>query len=360
MISDEMLNKIKSFDNDDSDLVIKMIQYLNHEYKYIDSNNIIEDINEIGELNDENVYFMFDDNYNNLDKIDVITAEDFNRNSEFNNENNYYLGKNYDLKIKKYYECAKKYKNIASGKSKVIFIIDISSVSSFPLWNTRMRRTMNSIIESIEELPLERLNAKILHEIIKNIKIAEYNFSEKYDVDMIITIAKSIASECKIETYYIDTLKTSESKHLVNEFKHFFHALSLQTEKRYDYIYDTVCDNMDNMFSIYGFCNFKNNMCVAQRHKNIFSRYPVPKTDGCCFKLVRKCEYNNRDGTCQVKCLPCKLFTCPHLGKISIGIRTSEIILMRAFFNNRQKKIALYKFFNKKETLMNGILRQTD
>ena len=115
---------------------------------------------------------------------------------------------------------------------------------------------------------------------------------------------------------------------------------------------------MDEMFSIFGFCNFKENKCVAQRHKTFFNRYPVPETDGCCFKVVRKCEHNNKDGTCKVKCLPCKLFTCPYLGKLDVGIRASELILMRSFFNNKQKRISIHKFYNSKEFLLKKIKEQ--
>ena len=113
------------------------------------------------------------------------------------------------------------------------------------------------------------------------------------------------------------------------------------------------------MFSKYNFCNFKNSMCVSQRHKNIFNRYPKPKTDGCCFKVIRKCAHNNKDGTCQVKCLSCKLYTCPYLSKRNIGLNTSEFILLRAFFNNKQKKNVIYNFYKSKEEIMKKLMKNT-
>lgn len=365
MISKDKFDKIKGFKNDDSDLICKIEEYLTHEYCYTDSNNIYKSIEEVKDdikstNNHDNTVFYSFFNY----EIDIgkpvinIDRSEFDGKVDLSTTDVYYAGGKYDAKLKAYREISEGYTKYLEGKEKAAFILDISAISSFPLWNTLMRRKMMSIAEVIQDTSIENLTPEKLHKIIKESVPIKYIKEEKYDIDTLICIIQAIAVKVPIEVYLVNEGKTSENIHLINEIKKFVCALSLDKAQRYDYIYDTVCKDMDEMFSVYGFCNFKENKCVSQRHKNLFNRYPVPKTDGCCFKVVRKCEHNNKDGTCKVKCLPCKLFTCPYLGKISIGIRTSELILLRSFFNNKQKRISLYKFYNSKEILVKKIINE--
>lgn len=365
MISKDKFDKIKGFKNDDSDFICKIEEYLTHEHCYIDYNNIYKNIEELKEAinsadnyEDAAFYSFLNCEFDIGKQVINIDRSEFDGVADLAATDAYYAGGKYDAKLRGYQKISEEYTKYLEGKEKAVFILDISAISSFPLWNTSMRRKMVSIVEIIQDTSIDKLTSNMLHKIIKESVPIKYVKEEKYDIDTLICITKAIAGKVPIKVHFVDECKTAESIHLVNEIKKFIYALSLDKAQRYDYIYDTVCKDMDEMFSVYGFCNFKNNMCVSQRHKNLFNRYPVPKTDGCCFKVVRKCEHNNKDGTCKVKCLPCKLFTCPYLGKISIGIRTSELILLRSFFNNRQKRISLYKFYNSKETLMRKIVSE--
>ncbi|MBQ8298986.1 MAG: hypothetical protein IJX99_03835 [Clostridia bacterium] len=365
MISKDKMEKIKEFKNDDSDLICKIEKYLNQEYFYDSNENIYESADELKNYlenmtnNDKIAFFLFSNDESIFgEKINKISKTEFESIVDLSTIDSYYAGKRYELKLKKYNEIADKYNKFIEAKEKVIFIIDIASISSFPLWNTAMRRKLLSIEKNIETTLLEDLSPDRLHKIIKTSEPIKYTKEEKYDIDILINIMNEMSDKVPIEMYFIDKVKSSESIYLVNALKKFSHALALDKAKRYDYIYDTVCKDIDDMFLIYGFCNFKENKCISQRHKSLFNRYPVPKTDGCCFKVVRKCEHNNKDGTCKVKCLPCKLFTCPYLWKMSIGIRINELILLRCFFNNKQKKTSLYEFYNSKEFLLGKIISE--
>ena len=83
--------------------------------------------------------------------------------------------------------------------------------------------------------------------------------------------------------------------------------------EKYEYIYDTVCDFLDNEFICKNICEFKNDKCIAKRNFNI--------TCGCCrhykslfSNQLIQCEYliNKR---CSTKCLTCKMFTCNYIVK---------------------------------------------
>ena len=365
IISKEKMEKIKGINNDDSDLFLKINEYLTHKHEYIENEMVFENIEALQEKLYQKepelstLYVVFSKNKEDFGELDVLRIEDNVGENSLNTSDMFYSGKKYELKLEKYQKRVEiLLEESLKNTQEVALIVDISSVSSYPLWDTIMRRKMNSTVSKLENIALEDISKETLERIIRSSKPQEVSFEDKFDLDFLILCMKKIIKKANITTYFIDSIKTNESIFLINELIKFTRALNMDKNERYEYIYDTVCKDMDEMFSKYGFCNFKENKCVAQRHKTLFHRYPVPKTDGCCFKVVRKCEHNNKDGTCKVKCLPCKLFTCPYLGKLHIGIRASELLLMRAFLNNKQKRVSIYKFYNSKEFLLERIKKE--
>ena len=148
---------------------------------------------------------------------------------------------------------------------------------------------------------------------------------------------------------------TNENIFFINEFEKFLKALE-QSSNRNKYIYDTVCNDLENNFLKFNFCNFKNNKCLSQRHKNVFlNNYPYTNTDGCCFKIIRKCQHNNKDGTCKVKCISCKLFICPYLSKRGIGYYASELLLLRAFYTPKQRGIYVNSFYESEDKILSKL-----
>ncbi len=125
--------------------------------------------------------------------------------------------------------------------------------------------------------------------------------------------------------------------------------------EKYDYIYDTVCDYLDNEFVCKNICDFKDDKCIAKRDFNC--------TCGCCrhFKSlfsnkIVQCKYliNKR---CSTKCLTCKMFTCSYIVKNKkIKFRIRDIFLLHKFFNPIQKIIILTSYFTPKEKILNRLL----
>ena len=356
-ISKEKIEKIKSINTDNSDFILKINEYLNYKHEYLNTENVVESLEKLL-LAQNSVGLIFSSKEINSKENKYIRIE----NISFKEEKTidlYYAGKNYKEKVEFYKKHVKIFdKTFIKNYGKIPVIFDISSISSYPLWETMMRRRMKNIIIQLDKSEICEISKDFIDKVIIESVKEKINIENKYDIDFVIEFLREISTFNEIEPYFIDTEKTNETIYLVNELQKFIYALSLARDERYDYIYDTICKDMDEMFSRFGFCNFKENKCVAQRHKTFFNRYPVPETDGCCFKVVRKCEHNNKDGTCKVKCLPCKLFTCPYLGKLDVGIRASELILMRSFFNNKQKRISIHKFYNSKEFLLKKIKEQ--
>ncbi len=125
--------------------------------------------------------------------------------------------------------------------------------------------------------------------------------------------------------------------------------------EKYDYIYDTVCDYLDNEFISKNICEFKNNKCIAKKNFDC--------TCGCCRhyknllsnKLV-ECEYL-KNKKCSTKCLICKMFTCNYIIKNKkIKYRIKDIFLLNKFFNPIQKLIISISYFTSKEIIIKRLL----
>lgn len=128
--------------------------------------------------------------------------------------------------------------------------------------------------------------------------------------------------------------------------------------ERYNYIYDTVCEYLDNYFYGKNLCDFKNNKCGEKKNTS--------STTGCCHHFKYKvlgplsklvlCEYLNDDYTCGAKCISCKLFTCDYLEKKGIKFRIKDILLLDTFFNPIQKYYIKYMVFTPKEKILKRLM----
>lgn len=127
--------------------------------------------------------------------------------------------------------------------------------------------------------------------------------------------------------------------------------------ERYNYIYDNVCDFLDNSFYGKNLCDFKDNRC--QKGK-------ASTQVGCCRHVKYKylgpisnmvlCEHLREDKTCGAKCISCKLFTCKYLEKKGIKFRIREILLLDVFFNPLQKYFIKTMVFTPKEKILKRLI----
>lgn len=131
-------------------------------------------------------------------------------------------------------------------------------------------------------------------------------------------------------------------------------------EKRYSYLYDLICDYLDNEFrnkNIYGFyCG------ICKRRKDMIDRNIKKKNyeNGCCYgyKKETTCEYLIPNKGCSIKNIACKTYTCFYLRKQGYRFKLNNIYLARYFFNYRQKFYIENTYFVDKDVVMKGILKR--
>ena len=125
-------------------------------------------------------------------------------------------------------------------------------------------------------------------------------------------------------------------------------------EKRYNYIYDIVCDYLDNEFQEKNICQFRNNKCIG-----VTDGYHCKESvNGCCYGRKRGLCKNFNKGKCSIKSISCKLFTCRYLKKNKIKYHSDNIPLLKYFFNKRQKTIIEDSIFIDKEQIINMLLKK--
>lgn len=134
------------------------------------------------------------------------------------------------------------------------------------------------------------------------------------------------------------------------------------TYDMYNYIYDTMCDYLDNQFVEKNLCDFQNNKCGEKRCTSSLT--------GCChhyknmflgpFSLKSNfvlCEYFDTTlKCCTTKCISCKLFTCDYLEKKGVKFKIRDFLLLDTFFNLSQKYIIKYKVFTPKSVILKKLL----
>lgn len=147
-----------------------------------------------------------------------------------------------------------------------------------------------------------------------------------------------------------------------------FKVIIMPTRReKYEFIYDTVCDFLDNNFTCKNICDFKNDQCVANR-----TGCTAHETMGCCYsfeyagvfdfrmvKNVKLCQYmQNRK--CATRNITCKLFTCKYLKNKNIFFDTHKILLLDCFFNKKQHEIIKSNFFRSREEILDKLLEKNN
>lgn len=131
-------------------------------------------------------------------------------------------------------------------------------------------------------------------------------------------------------------------------------------EERYNYLYDLICDYLDNEFKEKNICGF--NCGICKRRKDMMERNIKKETykDGCCYgyKKGEVCEYLIPGKGCSIKNIACKTFTCFYLRKQGYHFKLNDIYLARYFFNYRQKYYMENTYFVDKDVIMNGIMKR--
>ena len=149
-----------------------------------------------------------------------------------------------------------------------------------------------------------------------------------------------------------------DNKRYKNDIIKCIQALFINNRKeQIEYIYDTVCNQLDEEFIENNYCDFKGDVCKAKRVGECSKRV----TMGCCHKYkipffmmgnLTICPYL-KEKKCETKCMACKLFTCDAIEK---KFKLKEIPLIDYFFNPIQKFIVKSTFFTSKEKIIKRLV----
>lgn len=200
-------------------------------------------------------------------------------------------------------------------------------------------------------IDLKKISKKQYKRILKKLLFIK-NITSRINIEI-----GKIENNKKVIAYLINFNNTNQDQ---NDFIQAINAIFYNTKyERYNYIYDTVCNYLDNYFYGKNLCDFKNNKCGEKINTS--------STTGCCHHFKNKwigplskfvlCEYLKEDYTCGAKCISCKLFTCDYLEKKGIKFRIKDILLLDVFFNPIQKYFIKYMVFTPKEKIIKRLMK---
>jgi hypothetical protein len=154
-------------------------------------------------------------------------------------------------------------------------------------------------------------------------------------------------------------------KKIINDEKDYNNIyLEKDIKKKYEYIYDIACDEMDKTFAKENYCDFQNNICTRQRDNTV--RKSAHDTMGCCYtigytKIMHEpvdlglCKYLGEKG-CNIKCLSCKLFTCRYLKRKGIKFDPDDILILKTFLNKKQKKYIRSNYYTPRDIMIEKLI----
>ena len=132
---------------------------------------------------------------------------------------------------------------------------------------------------------------------------------------------------------------------------------------RIEFIYDRVCELLDKKWDNCSPCKFCNNKCIAS-----INNYMDKEYNGCCYSFKRKrfgkvkkepCKYLGKDKRCTTSNISCKLFTCNYLReKTTFKTNFDDYLLLKLFFNKKEKLVIKYNFFKSRKEVINKLLEE--
>ena len=116
-------------------------------------------------------------------------------------------------------------------------------------------------------------------------------------------------------------------------------ALNIKSRyKRIEYIYEEVCNQIDQYYSKCTLCDFQKGMCIAYRIKQRKDK------NGCCHKCLHQ-----SDTGCKTKNIACKLFLCSYSDYHEKKKLEAKDIDLLKILNKYQRYVAINDYFATKE-----------
>ena len=238
-------------------------------------------------------------------------------------------------------------------------IIDLDKIWSKPYFYTKMRLKLNEIVRQLLDTdkneilsnPIGFCNNAIFSKLSIDFKKDE---NEIDIVEFIQQLDKNKAKETLLFTFVAKEID-EETLFKEEQLKKAIEIININnTQERNKIIYEEIYDYLTKDFVANNYCDFQNNKCVAQRH---FSLYPLNRKNGCCFTRIRTCP-NLKNGSCNVECLACRLFSCPYLTKRGISYWANEFVLLKAFYTKKQRKHVVFDFYHSKQKVLKKISKE--
>lgn len=247
----------------------------------------------------------------------------------------------------------------------IINSIELDNNYNIKIINSNDKEATDKKAIDIQKISLSKIIK--IKKLILNIDLKKITKKQYKKVLKKLLYIKEIASKINVEMGTFENNKkiigyliNFDSKNQdQNDFIQAINAIFYNTRyERYNYIYDTVCNYLDNYFYGKNLCDFKNNKCGEKINTS--------STTGCCHHYKNKwfgplsklvlCEHLKEDYTCDAKCISCKLFTCDYLEKKGIKFRIKDILLLNVFFNPIQKYFIKYMVFTPKEKIIKRLM----
>lgn len=243
-------------------------------------------------------------------------------------------------------------------------VIDLDLLYCKPYFHTRMRVHLNCIIEKLIKTDLSKITRTPSNFCKKTVfykpsKITNTISEDQIDITDFIKILKEKKSKNKnnYNSGFIFIAEKIDEESLFKEeqLKKAIEIMNIETEdKQFERIYNEVYSCLQEDFVSNNYCDFIHNKCVMQRR---LRTYPINNKNGCCFTRIRTCPHLQKDGSCNVECMACRLFSCKYLCQRGIAYYANEFVLLKAFLTKKQRKHLVFDFFKPKSKVLEKVLK---
>ena len=322
--------KISNLPSTDSELVIYIDTIKDEDISFFEKNNY-ERILILGNHSNKNIN----------EKIKLVNLKDYK-------------------KLKKY---IKQFKNIS-------FAINIDKINIEKYFYGRMHSYFLHIANSLNEITIDKLKGNV-EKVITNIMLNDLNFKNEYkylDDKIELKLVMKIYSEILVESNYNinkvfyypskDEYNLKE-KMLLNEIENLIKMFNIRDEKeRSSYIYDYMCERMMKEIKALNYCKFENNKCVTSRYTKGF---PKSKENGCCANTYldkrKNCRYLNKDYSCKICSISCRVFTCKYLQDRGIDHSLWQYPIIDCSMGKITRSKIIHGFFTPKDVIIKRIYK---
>lgn len=200
----------------------------------------------------------------------------------------------------------------------------------------------------------------------------------KNDLAFNVRIIKSLIELKKAGISFCSNINGKNVRYIISNYNRddvlkAFEAMYIEDEKKQiEFLYNSIYDELDVIWSNINPCGFCNNVCEGIKH-----RQSPGDIDGCCYSFdypkhpffslhftenLEKCKHFDKNKRrCSIKNLSCKFFVCKYVRKsTSFDINMSDFLLVESFFSKKQKLILQYNYFRTQEEIINKLLAKNN